>query len=91
MLSTLRCCLVLGFFLAVVLSLCRSQRPAGGPARRHHPRVPSFLIALAFTFLYGTVGVVDAVDLGAGRDSLVGFLCSPWAWSSREITSARRS
>ncbi|MEU8133584.1 2-aminoethylphosphonate ABC transporter permease subunit [Streptodolium elevatio] len=86
-LSTLGC-LVLGFFLAVVLTFVPF------PGARLISRLvdtilafPSFLIALAFTFLYGTAGVFNAVaeELGAGQP-LVGFLYSPWCVVLAEIT-----
>jgi 2-aminoethylphosphonate transport system permease protein len=86
-LSTLGC-LLLGFFLAVVLSFV--PFPGARLVARLVDTIlafPSFLIALAFTFLYGTVGVVNAVadDLGAGQP-LVGFLYSPWCVIFAEIT-----
>lgn len=81
-------CLVLGFFLAVVLTFV--PFPGARLVSRLVDTIlafPSFLIALAFTFLYGTAGVFNAVadELGAGQP-LVGFLYSPWCVVLAEIT-----
>ncbi|MEU0934767.1 2-aminoethylphosphonate ABC transporter permease subunit [Embleya sp. NPDC005971] len=86
-LSTLGC-LVVGFFLALVLSFV--PFPGARAVGRIVDTVlafPSFLIALAFTFLYGTAGVVNAAadKLGLG-EPLVGFLYSPWCVVLAEIT-----
>ncbi|CAL9586884.1 Putative 2-aminoethylphosphonate transport system permease protein PhnU [Actinosynnema sp. ALI-1.44] len=76
-------CLVLGVFLALVIAF------APFPGVRAVSRLvdvvlafPSFLIALAFTFLYGSAGVLNAV-LGDGS---VDFLYSPWGVLLAEIT-----
>ncbi|MDI2131950.1 2-aminoethylphosphonate ABC transporter permease subunit [Yinghuangia seranimata] len=81
-------CLVLGFFLAVVLAFV--PFPGARLVSRLVDTIlafPSFLIALAFTFLYGTAGVVNAMadELGAGQP-LVGFLYSPWCVIFAEVT-----
>ncbi|RKT53394.1 2-aminoethylphosphonate ABC transporter permease subunit [Saccharothrix australiensis] len=76
-------CLVLGVFLALVIAF------APFPGARAVSRLvdvvlafPSFLIALAFTFLYGSAGVLNAA-LGSGS---VDFLYSPWGVLLAEIT-----
>jgi len=81
-------CLVVGFFLALVLSFV--PFPGARAVGRIVDTVlafPSFLIALSFTFLYGTAGVVNAAAdrLGLG-EPLVGFLYSPWCVVFAEIT-----
>ncbi|MEU5692747.1 2-aminoethylphosphonate ABC transporter permease subunit [Actinosynnema sp. NPDC020468] len=76
-------CLVLGVFLALVVAF--APFPGVRAASRLVDVVlafPSFLIALAFTFLYGSAGVVNAA-LGAGT---VDFLYSPWGVLLAEIT-----
>ena len=40
--------------------------------------LPSFLVALSFTFIYGTAGVLGSISGG--------FLTSPWAVVLAEIT-----
>ena len=61
-------CLVLGTFLAIVLAFV----PVSGSAVVGRLidtvlALPSFLITLAFTFLYGSAGAVNAAALGADR------------------------
>jgi 2-aminoethylphosphonate transport system permease protein len=86
-LSTLGC-LILGFFFALVLTFVPF------PGARAVSRLvdmflafPSFLIALSFTFLYGTAGVANEVagNLGLG-DPLTGFLYTKWCVILAEIT-----
>ncbi|MBP2473591.1 2-aminoethylphosphonate transport system permease protein [Crossiella equi] len=76
-------CLVLGTFLALVLAY--APFPGAGFASRLVDAVlafPSFLIALSFTFLYGSAGVLNAV-LGQGT---LDFLYTPWGVLLAEIT-----
>lgn len=80
--ATLGCVLLGGFLAAVVVF-------APFPGVRAVSRVvdvvlafPSFLVALAFTFLYGSAGVLNAL-LGPGA---VDFLYSPWGVLLAEIT-----
>ncbi|MHA3024476.1 2-aminoethylphosphonate ABC transporter permease subunit [Mycobacterium sp. BMJ-28] len=75
-------CLVLGTFLATVLAFV--PFPGSGVAGRLIDTVlslPSFLITLAFTFLYGTAGVVNAA-LGTSLN----FLYTPAGVIAAEIT-----
>ncbi|MFJ1764363.1 2-aminoethylphosphonate ABC transporter permease subunit [Amycolatopsis sp. NPDC088138] len=70
-------CVLLGTFFALVVAFVRF--PGAQTLSRLVDTVlafPSFLIALAFTFLYGSAGV-----FGAG-----GFLYSPWGVLLAEIT-----
>lgn len=70
-------CVLLGTFLALVIAFV--PFPGARTLSRLVDTVlafPSFLIALAFTFLYGSAGV-----FGAG-----GFLYSPWGVLLAEIT-----
>jgi 2-aminoethylphosphonate transport system permease protein len=70
-------CLLLGTFLALAVAFV--PFPGARALARlvdTLPAFPSFLIALAFTFLYGSAGV-----FGAG-----GFLYSPWGVLLAEIT-----
>jgi 2-aminoethylphosphonate transport system permease protein len=80
--ATLGCVLLGGFLAAVVVF-------APFPGVRAVSRLvdvvlafPSFLIALAFTFLYGSAGVLNAL-LGPGA---VDFLYSPWGVLLAEVT-----
>jgi 2-aminoethylphosphonate transport system permease protein len=77
-------CLVLGTFLALVLSFV--PFPGAGLVTRLVDTVlavPSFLIALAFTFLYGSAGIVNAA---VGGHPLDGFLYTPWCVILAETT-----
>ncbi|GLZ81103.1 2-aminoethylphosphonate ABC transporter permease [Actinorhabdospora filicis] len=77
-------CVVLGTFLALVLAF--TPFPGAGLVTRLVDTLlafPSFLIALAFTFLYGSAGIVNAA---AGREVMGGFLYSPWCVIAAEIT-----
>ncbi|MDV3128562.1 2-aminoethylphosphonate ABC transporter permease subunit [Mycobacterium sp. 21AC1] len=82
-------CLVLGTFLAVVLAFV--PFPGSQVVGRLIDTVlalPSFLITLAFTFLYGTAGAVNAAILSfTGGDSpVVNFLYTPAGVIAAEIT-----
>ncbi|TCC18102.1 2-aminoethylphosphonate ABC transporter permease subunit [Kribbella speibonae] len=70
-------CLVVGTFLAVVISFVPfpGARIVAGLVDTMLA-LPSFLVALSFTFIYGATGI-----LRAG-----GFLASPWAVVLAEIT-----
>ena len=70
-------CLVVGTFLAVVISFVPfpGARVVAGLVDTMLA-LPSFLVALSFTFIYGTTGI-----LRAG-----GFLTSPWAVVLAEVT-----
>lgn len=87
-LSTLGC-LVLGTFLALVLAFV--PFPGSRVVGRLIDTVlslPSFLITLAFTFLYGTAGAVNALIAritGADHGPL-NFLATPWGVIAAEIT-----
>ncbi|MGV9819906.1 2-aminoethylphosphonate ABC transporter permease subunit [Nocardia xishanensis] len=82
-------CLVLGVFLAVVLAFV--PFPGSAVVGRLIDTVltlPSFLVTLAFTFLYGTAGAVNALlaEL-TGRDTpLLNFLHTPLGVIAAEIT-----
>ena len=82
-------CLVLGTFLAVVLAFVPF------PGRRLVGRLvdtvlalPSFLVTLAFTFLYGTAGAVNAAIAGVTGDHapVLDFLYTPAGVIAAEIT-----
>ncbi|WP_328991609.1 2-aminoethylphosphonate ABC transporter permease subunit [Kribbella sp. NBC_01245] len=74
-------CLVVGTFLAVVISFVPfpGARFVSGLVDAMLA-LPSFLVALSFTFLYGSAGVVGSL-LGT-----TGFLTAPWAVVLAEIT-----
>ncbi len=82
-------CLVLGTFLAIVLAFV--PFPGSQVVGRLIDTVlalPSFLITLAFTFLYGTAGAVNAAIstlTGAGSPAL-NFLYTPAGVIAAEIT-----
>ncbi|MBJ7340036.1 2-aminoethylphosphonate ABC transporter permease subunit [Mycolicibacterium sp.] len=82
-------CLVLGTFLAIVLAFV--PFPGSQIVGRLIDTVlalPSFLITLAFTFLYGTAGAVNAVlaGLGGGSAATIDFLYTPVGVIAAEIT-----
>jgi 2-aminoethylphosphonate transport system permease protein len=82
-------CLVLGTFLAIVLAFV--PFPGSQVVGRLIDTVlalPSFLITLAFTFLYGTAGAVNAAIAGlTGADSpALNFLYTPAGVIAAEIT-----
>jgi 2-aminoethylphosphonate transport system permease protein len=82
-------CLVLGFSIALVLSFVPF------PGAREIARgidtfiaLPTFLAALAFTFLYGSAGILNGalVDLFGLETPPVDFLYSPWGVILAEVT-----
>ncbi|MBX7453828.1 2-aminoethylphosphonate ABC transporter permease subunit [Mycolicibacterium sp. 3033] len=83
-------CLVLGLFLAVVLAFV--PFPGSALVGRLIDTVlalPSFLITLAFTFLYGTAGAVNALAgavTGNGSGPVLDFLYTPAGVIAAEIT-----
>jgi 2-aminoethylphosphonate transport system permease protein len=82
-------CLLLGTFLAIVLAFV--PFPGSNVVGRLIDTVlalPSFLITLAFTFLYGTAGAVNAVLTGlTGADApILNFLYTPAGVVAAEIT-----
>lgn len=82
-------CLILGTFLAIVLAFV--PFPGSNVIGRLIDTVlalPSFLITLAFTFLYGTAGAVNAVLTGlTGASSpVLNFLYTPAGVIAAEIT-----
>ncbi|QNE18495.1 2-aminoethylphosphonate ABC transporter permease subunit [Kribbella qitaiheensis] len=72
-------CLIVGTFLAVVISFVPfpGARIVSGLVDAMLA-LPSFLVALSFTFIYGTAGILGAISGG--------FLTSPWAVILAEIT-----
>ena len=82
-------CLILGTFLAIVLAFV--PFPGSQLVGRLIDTVlalPSFLITLAFTFLYGTAGAVNALLAGiTGADSpMLNFQYTPAGVIAAEIT-----
>jgi 2-aminoethylphosphonate transport system permease protein len=82
-------CLVLGTFLAIVLAFV--PFPGSRLVGRLIDTVlalPSFLITLAFTFLYGTAGAVNAAIAGltGGASPSLDFLYTPAGVIGAEIT-----
>jgi 2-aminoethylphosphonate transport system permease protein len=82
-------CLVLGTFLAVVLAFV--PFPGSRLAGRLVDTVlalPSFLVTLAFTFLYGTAGAVNAAiaAVTGDRAPVLNFLYTPAGVIAAEIT-----
>jgi 2-aminoethylphosphonate transport system permease protein len=82
-------CLLLGSFLAVVLAFV--PFPGSRVVGRLIDTVlalPSFLITLAFTFLYGTAGAVNAAisSLTGGASPVLNFLYTPAGVIAAEIT-----
>lgn len=82
-------CIVLGLALALVLSF------VGFPGSRLIARLietfvalPTFLVALAFTFIYGSAGMLnEGLIAGLGLKSApIDFLYSPWGVIIAEIT-----
>jgi 2-aminoethylphosphonate transport system permease protein len=82
-------CLVLGFAIALVLAFVPF------PGAREIARfidtfiaLPTFLVALAFTFIYGSAGVLNGVLVGLFHFDAppVDFLYSPWGVILAEIT-----
>lgn len=82
-------CVVLGTFLAVVLAFV--PFPGSALVGRLIDTVlalPSFLITLAFTFLYGSAGAVNAVlaEITGSGSPLLDFLYTPAGVITAEIT-----
>ncbi len=82
-------CLLLGTFLAIVLAFV--PFPGSALVGRLIDTVlalPSFLITLAFTFLYGTAGAVNAAIAGltGGGAPALDFLYTPAGVIAAEIT-----
>lgn len=82
-------CLILGTFLAIVLAFV--PFPGSNVVGRLIDTVlalPSFLVTLAFTFLYGTAGAVNAVLTGlTGADTpVLNLLYTPAGIVAAEIT-----
>jgi 2-aminoethylphosphonate transport system permease protein len=82
-------CLILGTFLAIVLAFV--PFPGSHVVGRLIDTVlalPSFLITLAFTFLYGTAGAVNAAIAGVTDDGspALNFLYTPAGVIAAEIT-----
>lgn len=82
-------CLLLGTFLAVVLAFV--PFPGSAVVGRLIDTIltlPSFLITLAFTFLYGTAGAVNALisELTGRETPLLNFLTTPFGVIAAEIT-----
>ncbi|MGW5225435.1 2-aminoethylphosphonate ABC transporter permease subunit [Nocardia niigatensis] len=82
-------CLILGTFLAIVLAFV--PFPGSQLVGRLIDSVltlPSFLVTLAFTFLYGTAGAVNALinRITGGREPVLNFLSTPWGVILAEVT-----
>ncbi|KAA0023256.1 2-aminoethylphosphonate ABC transporter permease subunit [Antrihabitans cavernicola] len=82
-------CLLLGTFVAIVLAF--APFPGSSVVGRLIDTIlalPSFLITLSFTFLYGTAGAVNALIMDVtGRDTpLIDFLNTPAGVIAAEIT-----
>ncbi|MBF6182536.1 2-aminoethylphosphonate ABC transporter permease subunit [Nocardia otitidiscaviarum] len=82
-------CLVLGTFLAIVLAFV--PFPGSGLVGRLIDTVltlPSFLVTLAFTFLYGTAGAVNALigELTGRSEPALNFLTTPLGVIAAEVT-----
>ncbi|WP_051341233.1 2-aminoethylphosphonate ABC transporter permease subunit [Pseudonocardia spinosispora] len=80
-------CLVLGTFLALVLAFV--PFPGARLVGRLIDSVlalPSFLITLAFTFLYGSAGVLSSVVAGLGGGRMPALLTTPWGVVLAEVT-----
>jgi 2-aminoethylphosphonate transport system permease protein len=82
-------CLVLGTFLAIILAFV--PFPGSHVVGRLIDTVlalPSFLITLAFTFLYGTAGAVNAAigSLTGAQSPALNFLYTPAGVIAAEIT-----
>ncbi|MFI1913041.1 2-aminoethylphosphonate ABC transporter permease subunit [Nocardia sp. NPDC020380] len=82
-------CLVLGTFLAIVLAFV--PFPGSQLVGRLIDSVltlPSFLVTLSFTFLYGTAGAVNALitKITGDKSHALNFLSTPWGVIVAEIT-----
>lgn len=87
--SSVAGCLVLGTFLAIVLAFV--PFPGSRVVGRLIDTVltlPSFLITLAFTFLYGTAGAVNALisRITGNNEPVLNFLSTPLGVILAEIT-----
>jgi 2-aminoethylphosphonate transport system permease protein len=82
-------CLILGSFLAIVLAFVPfTGSQLVGRLIDTVLSLPSFLITLAFTFLYGTAGAVNAAIRGltGGHEPVLNFLYTPAGVVAAEIT-----
>jgi 2-aminoethylphosphonate transport system permease protein len=82
-------CLVLGTFIAIVLAFVPfAGSRVVGRLIDTVLALPSFLITLAFTFLYGTAGAVNAAIAGitGGSSPALNFLYTPAGVIAAEIT-----
>jgi 2-aminoethylphosphonate transport system permease protein len=82
-------CLILGTFLAIVLAFV--PFPGSAVVGRLIDTIlalPSFLITLAFTFLYGTAGAVNALigSVTGSNSPVLNFLYTPAGVIAAEIT-----
>src|SRR5262249_28128132 len=82
-------CLLLGFILALVISFV--PFPGAGAVARlidTFIALPTFLVALAFTFIYGSAGLINMSLMQALKTSVppIDFLYSPWGVILAEIT-----
>lgn len=82
-------CLILGTFLAIVLAFV--PFPGSTLVGRIIDTIlslPSFLITLAFTFLYGTAGAVNALisSITGAQTPMLNFLYTPTGVIAAEIT-----
>ncbi|MFD7842536.1 2-aminoethylphosphonate ABC transporter permease subunit [Nocardia sp. NPDC059764] len=82
-------CVALGTFLAIVLAFV--PFPGSQVVGRLIDSVltlPSFLVTLAFTFLYGTAGAVNALinQITGGTKPALDFLSTPWGVILAEVT-----
>lgn len=80
-------CVVLGTFLSVVLAFV--PFPGSRLVARMIDTVlalPSFLITLAFTFLYGSAGAVNSAIAAVTGERPLHFLTTPWGVILAEIT-----
>lgn len=82
-------CLVLGFVLALILSFV--PFPGRSLAARlidTFIALPTFLVALSFTFIYGSAGIVNgvAMDVTGAELPPIDFLYSSWGVILAEVT-----
>lgn len=88
-LAATACCLVLGFFLALVIAFVPFP---GAKAVARFVDVflsfPSFLITLALLFLYGTVGMANGLwtEVTGAASGPFRFLTTPWGVLLAEVT-----
>ena len=82
-------CLVIGFVLAVVLSFIPFPgRTLAARLIETFIALPTFLAALAFTFLYGSAGILNAglMEITGATLPPVDFLYSAWGVILAEVT-----